>query len=221
MIAFISDIHGNYPALKSVIREIDKLGCEKIFNLGDTVGYYCMINECIGEILKRDIYSLLGNHDYYLISGARCSSKTVGLTLDYQKTIIEDSYIKWIQTLKPLYDTEILSLRHGGWIDPLEDRFDNFDFDIHNYLKKKTFISGHSHIQKKEQKGDLVFCNPGSVGQPRDGDARASFAVLNDDGCISLHRVEYDIDEIVEAMKKEKQGDWIWKNLYFGKRIGA
>ena len=76
MIGFISDIHGNFPALQAVIEASDKAGCDKIICLGDIVGYYCMPNECINLLRNRNVFSLLGNHDYYMISNTCCNSKT-------------------------------------------------------------------------------------------------------------------------------------------------
>ena len=66
-----------------------------------------------------------------------------------------------------------------------------------------------------------VFCNPGSVGQPRDDDPCAAFAVLWPGGAIKTYRVGYDIDAIVEKMKEANQGEWIWKGLYTGEKVGG
>ncbi len=63
MIAIISDVHGNYPALKAVLCEIDKMGCEHIISLGDVSGYYCMVNECINEFRKRNIINFFKKLD--------------------------------------------------------------------------------------------------------------------------------------------------------------
>lgn len=221
MIAFISDIHGNFPALESVITEIKRIGCEKVICLGDMCGYYCMVNECIELLKKEDVHCLLGNHDYYMISGTCCNSKTVKICIDFQKKIIKAEYLSLLRTLLPEYDTDRFSLRHGGWVDPLEERIGKFDFHTATVYEQKIFLSGHTHIQKIEKKGDVIYCNPGSVGQPRDGDPRAAFAVLDHEYNISLHRVSYDIDKIVSEMKKAHMGDWIWKWLYEGKRIGG
>ena len=73
-IAVISDIHGNYPALKAVLDEIDSDGIKDVICLGDIVGYYCQVNECIDVLRERKIYCLLGNHDYYMISNTCCNS---------------------------------------------------------------------------------------------------------------------------------------------------
>src|SRR5437016_5505793 len=63
----------------------------------------------------------------------------------------------------------------------------------------QTFMSGHTHVQAVHHFGDKVYCNPGSVGQPRDGDPRSAFAVY--DGEFTLHRVEYDMQVVFDLME--------------------
>ena len=222
-LAVISDIHGNYPALKSVLRRIDELGIRDIICLGDVVGYYCQINECIDELRSRGIHTLLGNHDYYMISGTCCDSKTVKMCIDYQKTIIREDNYEWLKTLMPSYDTEVVSFRHGGWKDAVEERIIDFDFTVVSSFKQKFYFSGHTHKQniQVDKKSGKIFCNPGSVGQPRDDDPRSSFVILLPDGEIKTYRVGYDIDDIVKKMKEANQGEWIWKGLYTGEKVGG
>lgn len=221
--AVISDIHGNYPALRAVIEDIDRNNVDEIICLGDVVGYYCQVNECIDLIRERGILCLLGNHDYYMISGTCCESKTVKMCIDYQRTIISEDNLKWLKSLKPDFDTNEISFRHGGWNDAIEQRIKVFDFNWVKGFPQKMFFSGHTHIQgvQQDELGGKVYCNPGSVGQPRDDDSRAAYAIVNADGSIELRRVEYDIDEIVKQMKLANQGDWIWKGLYTGEKVGG
>ena len=222
-LAVISDVHGNYPALRAVLDDIDKNNVEEIICLGDVVGYYCQLNECIDLIRERGIICLLGNHDYYMISGTCCESKTVKMCIDYQRTIIRDDNLKWLKSLKPDYDTKELSFRHGGWSDAIEQRIKVFDFNLVKNFPQNLFFSGHTHVQGVQQDEFVgkVYCNPGSVGQPRDDDPRAAYAIVNEDKTIILRRVEYDIDEIVKQMKQANQGDWIWKGLYTGEKVGG
>ena len=74
MMAIISDIHGNFPALRAVMDEIERSGCEKIISLGDVAGYYCQINECIHLLRQKDVPNVMGNHDYYLAYDAALSA---------------------------------------------------------------------------------------------------------------------------------------------------
>ena len=77
-IGVISDIHGNFEALKSVLKELDRMGVSEVYSLGDVVGYYSQVNECCEELIERDIPNLMGNHDWYLSSGGFClRSKSV------------------------------------------------------------------------------------------------------------------------------------------------
>lgn len=85
-IALISDIHGNYPALKKVLDELDKMSVDTIYCLGDVTGYYTQINECCEELRKRCIKSIMGNHDWYLVSNGFCPrSRAADDCIQYQK----------------------------------------------------------------------------------------------------------------------------------------
>ncbi len=88
MIGFISDIHGNFPALQAVIEAIDKVGCDKVICLGDIVGYYCMPNECIDLLRNRNVFSLLGNHDYYMISNTHFNRFRITTCIRYHIIIM-------------------------------------------------------------------------------------------------------------------------------------
>ena len=222
-IAVISDIHGNYPALKAVLDDIDSDGIKDVICLGDIVGYYCQVNECIDVLRERKIYSLLGNHDYYMISGTCCNSRTVKMCIDYQKTIIRQDNIEWLSSLKSEYDTRDISYRHGGWNDAVEERISVFDFSWVKDFSQKLYFSGHTHIQgiQKNETSGKIYCNPGSVGQPRDDKPSAAYAIIGPEGKIELRRVDYDIDEIVNKMKEAKQGEWIWTGLYTGEKVGG
>lgn len=222
-LAVISDIHGNYPALQSVLQRIEEMGIRDIVCLGDVVGYYCQVNECIDVIRSRGIPALLGNHDCYMISGTCCDSRTVRLCIDYHRTVIREDNLAWLGTLSPALDEGALSFRHGGWRDAVEERIGDFDFSAVSAFSQKYYFSGHTHIQhiQKDEGSGKIYCNPGSVGQPRDGNPDAAFAVLRADGSIELCRVPYDIDAIVAAMRAAGQGDWIWKGLYTGEKVGG
>ena len=88
MIAIISDVHGNYEALKVVLSEIDRLSIDEVYCLGDVVGYYSQVNECCDELKKRKVKCVMGNHDWYMASGTKCErSKSVNDCLDYLRKI--------------------------------------------------------------------------------------------------------------------------------------
>jgi predicted phosphodiesterase len=222
MIAIISDAHGNYPALKAVLSEIDKLNCGRIISLGDVSGYYCMVNECIDEFRRRNIVNLMGNHDYYVLGRGDCPrSYTVNKITEYQRKVITPENLKYLEESSLGIDDGFISARHGGWNDPIDEYIDVFDFANTVGRKEKIFCSGHTHVQGMVRDKEVVYFNPGSVGQPRDFDSRAAYAVIHDDGAVELRRVEYNIDEIAKAMNEAGFEERTYSCLYSGERIGG
>lgn len=221
-IGIISDIHGNFPALRAVIEKLHEAKCERIICLGDIAGYYSMINECICLLIKEDIFCLKGNHDSYLLGEKTCSrSRSVSDCITYQQRILIPEYFDWFKQLEPIYITKDFYAVHGGLNDPLDEYVKEFDFQQANIVSPfhKVFLSGHSHIQGIQKKDNILYCNPGSVGQPRDYDSRAAYAIL-ESGQITLYRVAYDINEIAENMSISGFSDYYYKNLYYGCKIG-
>lgn len=222
MIAIISDIHGNYPALQAVLNEIDKIGCKKIISLGDVAGYNCMINECIEELKSRNITNLMGNHDNYLISGIKCPrSNSANFCLEYQRKIIKKKNILWLANSLNKLTINKVNMVHGGWKNNIDEYMYDVGGQYFENIQGDIFFSGHTHIQILKHLNSKIYCNPGSVGQPRDGDWRAAFVVYDTaTRNITLKRVEYDIKVIEYEMKKAKFEEYYYKNLYYGRKIG-
>lgn len=225
-LAIISDIHGNWPALQAVLSEIDRLKCEQTVSLGDVCGYYCFPNECIDELRAREITNVMGNHDGYIAYGSNCPrSNSANRCLEYQRSVLKSDNKEWVANSKlgPIlhtYGAKRCSLVHGGWNDPLDEYFEPSSSSTDAAGDVEILFSGHSHRQNICRVDPYVHCNPGSVGQPRDGDARAAFAVLTEDGAISLHRVIYDIDAVAASMKDLGFEERFYINLYHGRKIG-
>ena len=216
-IAFISDIHGNYEALKSVLSEIDRMRVDKIYCGGDVVGYYSQINECCTELRQRRIPSVMGNHDWYMAGGGFCPrSRSVNDCLEYQRTIIEPEHLEWLRTFPVQMRVDEVRLVHGGWADPIDEYLKPTE-DYFERVEGRVFVSGHTHIQCVARFGEKVYCNPGSVGQPRDGDPRAAFAVY-EAGEFTLHRVEYDMQKVFELMAAAGFNDYYYGGLKTGAR---
>ena len=201
MIALISDIHGNYEALKAVLEEIDKKNIKKIFCLGDVAGYYSEINECCNELRKRNIVSTMGNHDWYLVTGVPCErSQSVNDCLAYQKKVITKENLNWIQNFKTVMVSDGICMLHGGWSNPI-DEYIKLSRSYFTNIPGTFFASGHSHIQQVFMSKGKIYCNPGSVGQPRDGDNRAAYATF-DGKKFYLYRVQYDYAKTAKKMKE-------------------
>lgn len=91
------------------------------------------------------------------------------------------------------------------------DRFLEEESDV------EVLVMGHTHLPHVEEVNGVSVANPGSVGQPRDGDPRASYAVLNlEDMSVDLHRVEYDIDTVIEKVEKKGLPERISRRLREG-----
>lgn len=213
--AFISDIHGNFEALKVVLTEIDRLGVDRIFCLGDVVGYYSQVNECCDELRKRGIPSVMGNHDWYLAGGGFCMrSKSVNDCLEYQRKIISRENIEWIRSFPLFRDVDELRMVHGGWTDPIDEYLDP-SIEYFDQVDGSVFISGHTHRQIVKSFGEKIYCNPGSVGQPRDGDPRAAFAIY-ESGEFALYRFEYNMERVFELMESAGFNEFYYGGLKTG-----
>ncbi len=216
-IAFISDIHGNFEALKVVLSVLDKLGISQVYCAGDIVGYYSQINECCNELRQRGIPSVLGNHDWYMAGGGFCSrSKSVNDCLEYQRRVIEKENMDWLKSLPVQMQIDEINMVHGGWTDPI----DEYLKPTQEYFEKVVgdiFVSGHTHVQSIQIFGNKTHCNPGSVGQPRDGDPRAAFAIYNGNE-FELHRVEYDMQTVFDLMEAAGFNDYYYGGLKTGSK---
>jgi len=220
MIALISDIHGNWAALEKVLAKIDSLDVKQIINLGDTAGYYSFINECCEALRERAAFSLLGNHDHYLIQGLPCErSRSATHCLEHQQQVITEENLAWLTALPTSASIFGINCVHGGWLNHLEEYF-NPKAGYFNFSDDTLFASGHTHVPIVWSDGGKQYCNPGSVGQPRDGDPRASFAIF-DDKHFHIIRVEYDSTPTKNAMRDLGFPNTYWTNLDTGSRIGG
>jgi putative phosphoesterase len=217
-IAIISDIHGNYEALKTVLAGIDRMNVSSIYCLGDVVGYYSQVNECCDELRKRDIPCLMGNHDWYMAGGGFCPrSRSVNDCLVYQRKVIRQDNIEWLRTFSLQFRIEDMHMVHGGWADPIDEYLDPTE-EYFNRVEGKIFVSGHTHFQAlNEYSSGKIYCNPGSVGQPRDNDPRSAFAIY-EDGKITLHRVEYNMQVVFDLMDAAGFNDYYYGGLMTGAR---
>ena len=209
LVGVISDIHSNLPAMKAVLAAIKRLGPQRIICAGDIVGYNASPDEVCALLRDRKVGSILGNHDR-------------ALTLGDTSRLVEDAarVIRWTrrrlsgasrEALEDLPARRRLSLGgrrillvHGSpqdddeYVLPLSEKlwpFGNPGADV--------LVMGHTHVPWTDRfEGcGLTVINPGSVGQPRDGDPRASFATFDTrDLTVRLHRVAYDIDMAARAV---------------------
>lgn len=217
MIAFISDIHGNYEALKAVLSEIDRMGITRIYCAGDVVGYYSQVNECCEELRRRQIPTIMGNHDWYMAGGGFCArSRSVNDCLVYLRKVVKADNLDWLRSFPVQMHVEGVHMVHGGWSDPIDEYLEPTQ-EYFDRIEGQFFLSGHNHIQALHNFGEKTYCNPGSVGQPRDGDPRAAFATF-DGSAFALHRVPYDMQTVFDLMAAAGFNDYYYGGLATGAR---
>jgi predicted phosphodiesterase len=205
-IALLSDIHANLPALEAVLEHLSPV--DEIICVGDVVGYNPWPAECVDRV--RDIASITvqGNHDRTIETPSRYAHNEMARAgLEHAQEELADEQIEWLMT-RP-QRTEFVDgqyrLAHshpdpdelGSYVRPAQFP------DMRPYLDEhEGLVLGHTHIQHKTMIDNRLIVNPGSVGQPRDKDPDAAYAVLDTESQdAEFHRVEYDIDRVISAVE--------------------
>jgi predicted phosphodiesterase len=220
MHAILSDIHANLPALEAVMADARRRGCTHFLSLGDVVGYGAQPAECIELLEAEETPNILGNHDSYITLNENCPrSRVVSEIINYQRGKLTPAHIGWLRgSLDSLSEDDILFV-HGGPKDPRDQYLYRIAADTVPTGVRWLF-SGHTHVQTVASFGDQGYCNPGSVGQPRDGDWRAAYVTF-DGKRPHVHRVAYDVNAAVLAMQEAGFDTFCYENLFRGTQIGG
>mgnify|MGYP000990288168 FL=1 len=194
---FLSDIHGNLPALEIVLKNIDN--DSNIIFLGDIVNYGPWSNECVDLIdsLKNKV-TLLGNHEDYFINGICCPHDLVHSFFNF--CINKFNRFNIISNYKKKY-----SFLDYTCIHTIDDKkiFYNSDINING-----NFIIGHSHQQFHKNKNNFNLINPGSVGQNRKNLNIISYCEFNySQKSFLFHNLEYDSTIVIKKMIEMKYPD--------------
>jgi len=221
IVALLSDIHANVIALEAVLRDLPDVS--EIWVMGDTVGYGPDPAPTLALLRERRATLIAGNHDRAVATGE-------GLELfNAAARTAAERHRAWLGgadrdflaalpvTLEPAAGYAIC---HGSPRDPLwEYIFDarTAAYAMAGFAAPRCCV-GHTHVPARFPVGDTkVMINPGSVGQPRDGDPRASYAVLDTErATVDFHRVAYDIPETQKRMRALKLPDMLADRLAFG-----
>ncbi len=221
--AVISDVHGNIEALKSVLKDIKRRKISDILFLGDAVGYGPDPDECVALLSSECKLLLAGNHDWAVlgltdIEHFNPHAKAVVLWTKEKISMESISILKGLPLSKEIENKRLFVVHstpkepeHWHYLLTLWDAEINF-----HYFDNKICLLGHSHrpfIIKRLQSGQMLtykdeaqiehteryIINVGSVGQPRDGDPKACYAVI-DNKSVKLYRIEYDIKKTQDKM---------------------
>lgn len=225
-IAVISDIHGNFHALRTVLEAVARERPDAIWCLGDTVGYGPKPNECCAVLAEASDLCLAGNHDLLALGKTVLEddfNPDAALAGAWTAAELTASSRTFLNGLEPQVHADGADLYHASARDPV------WEYVLSGEAARATFelsaarivLVGHSHIplaislDTDEIEGAHApagtelglsqgrwLCNPGSVGQPRDGDARAAWLLLDLDGSTaSFRRVAYDIEATQGEMR--------------------
>jgi predicted phosphodiesterase len=217
----ISDVHSNLPALQAVLASIEAAGPEEIWCLGDIVGYGAQPDECTALVRERCAVSLIGNHDLAVTGGIDASSfsETARAAVDWTREHIAPETLEFLAGLSPEGSHMGFGLFHASPRDPIWEyvlSIDQAEAGLDAQAERICLI-GHSHVSlfftrppstgrrtyatgAQSTDNDLLdlaegewLLNPGSVGQPRDGDPRAAWLEIDtDEWTARYHRVPYD-----------------------------
>lgn len=196
-VGLISDVHANAVALEAVLADMPPV--DGLVHAGDVVGYGPSPNACIDRLRSEDAVSIQGNHDEAVLMGSPYESGD-----EYAARVLTDLHRRWLAAQpdrRRLYDDRI-RVAHGHPHERFRYTYPaNFTADLLD--GESVLVLGHTHEQAKRTVEDGVVVNPGSVGQPRDGDERAAYATVEFPGpTVQLHRVAYDIDRVAERIAR-------------------
>lgn len=176
-LAFISDIHSNIEALKKSIKKIEKFNVDKIYCLGDIVGYGNNPNEVIILLKDKKIDCINGNHDELFLNGSMSEKYNFPFTRD----IITNDSKEFLSKLKKYIILEEYNAILSHAVPFSDDVYlhANSDFSILDNIDFKYIFMGHTHYPMFMSYYDKKILNPGSIGQPRDKNSSSSFLICN------------------------------------------
>ncbi len=224
----ISDIHANRPALEAVLERIEAAEVEEIWCLGDLVGYGADPDFCTAAVGERCAVSLSGNHDLAVLGEIDVStfSESAAAAVEWTQRTASEETLAFLRGLAPLGTRSGVDLFHASPRDPVWEyvlSLDQAEAGL-DAMEDRVGMIGHSHVAlfftrpatnrpsyaHGAQAGDGAeleissgawLLNPGSVGQPRDGDPRAAWIELDTGSwSVAYHRVPYDIDAAARAI---------------------
>ena len=225
-LGIIADIHSNLTALKAVLKHMPRV--DSLICAGDLVGYAAEPNEVVELVSEKGIPTVMGNHDYAAVTGDVSSfnpwaARAALWTADKLKRENVGYLRKLPEHMNFEFGGKRVYVVHGSPRDPL---FEYVFPDVSNRvlaeltrdIEADVVIIAHTHVPMvREVMGKLIL-NPGGVGQPRDRDPRASYAVLTLDGEIEarVERVEYDIEDAARKIAQAGLPSELGTRLYFG-----
>lgn len=239
-----TDVHSNLEALDAVLAHFKKERIQSFICLGDLVGYGPNPNECIQRVLSlKKVQVIAGNHDYAVVGLKELTwfNDLASRSLVWTKRHLTEENRNYLMRLPRLIDHSLFTLAHGSPRDPIDEYLltPRQYLDNVEYFKTAVCFIGHTHlpcvfyadslgiIQHKPLSDGEVFkidslghtiVNAGSVGQPRDGDNRASCAIYDSESKeVTMIRCSYDIEAVQQKMRHASLPLYLIERLSYGR----
>lgn len=237
--AIFGDIHANLEALETVLADAAEQGADHFACIGDIVGYNTNPNECIARVQSLDCPVVKGNHDEV----ASEDTEIFGLNplaqaaLEWTRAHLSEENKQWLRDLRMVRQVRDFTIVHATLDSPGQWHYVMNKFDAmasFSYQYTQLCFYGHTHTPRVYRKDETVtmeetdrvriapgckyFVNVGSVGQPRDGDPRASYCLYDHDNqSVEIRRLDYDLGETQKKIRCEGLPEPLAARLDFGK----
>ena len=245
-VAVLSDIHSNIEAFEAVIHDIEDRS-DQILNLGDLVGYNASPNECVNLARNIGMHSILGNHDLAVCNLAFADNFNIfarSAILWTRKNLIHEN-IQFLNDLEKNHRLSSAIACHGSPDDP--HSYISLPFQARATLKKmkkgswgkiNVCLFGHTHKRKvwrmdvrgkvapveiplngmvRLNEDEFYLLNPGSVGQPRNGDPRSSYLIFDTEtNTVSFKLVKYNVASTIKKITEAHLPEFLAKRLLDG-----
>jgi diadenosine tetraphosphatase ApaH/serine/threonine PP2A family protein phosphatase len=228
-VAAITDIHANLPALEAVLGAIDAAAVDEVWCLGDVIGYGAEPDQCADLVRERCDLCLVGNHDLAVLGALDIAafSEAAAEAVAWTRENVAERTLAMLRELEPAGERQGIGLFHASPRDPVWEYVlsaEQADACLDAQTARIALI-GHSHVSlffvrptedeppdeiRGAQTGDDTLLdlaagrwliNPGSVGQPRDGDPRAAWLELDTgERTARFHRVPYDVERAAASI---------------------
>ncbi len=243
-VLLISDVHANLQALEAVLNAESRV--DAIWCLGDLVDYGPSPNECIDVLRALDVVCIAGNHDRAATGDFDISlfNRDARAACRWTRKALTDRSRKFLRSLPASQPVDGIQLVHGSPRDPIFEYIFNLSVAVPNFARfdADMCLVGHTHVplifRRRDGllggppeydtaipepgkpfplKGFKSIVNPGGVGQPRDGDPRAAYMLLDPANLtVTLKRQSYDIDKTQELMRRARLPGRLVERLSYG-----
>ncbi len=227
-VVVLSDIHANLGAFDRVLADLPSY--DELYCLGDIVGYGPEPNAVVEALrARRPTIALGGNHDHAVVTGESAGFVDYAVrAIQWTRKVMTRENMEYLASLKPSARRDIwrrrFALFHGSPRDPLNEYiFPGTPATVLRELLKMSggdvLLQGHTHVPMFFEAGSSMLLNPGSVGQPRDGDPRASYMVIDlEPGKVvhKIRRLQYDTGRTARAILEKGLPSFLAERLALG-----